>query len=618
MARDNYPDTLGNQYASGRLSRRKMLQGAGAAAAVFVAGCSDDSEADGDTTPIGGGKKQEFHTFIPGAIESQSQIQNPWGNSSNYHEFAWMIHPHIARWSTSVEFNQEERHQYNRFVTTGVESLDIDEQNGTITIGLYDDWQWTSGDEVTADDLLLNLKINKYVALGGSVLWDNISKLSKKDDKTVVIELGEVNVDYATKQLFTQDFHLNPPSTINGKKTIFVEYLNRLEKASSDKEIQKIDQELSSDEDWPIVETVTCGPWKITDSTGTVVTMVPNEGFHSPVEFSARIENFDAAGGRSQPISAALSGKIEAGPLPQPEHLTQVNKMDNMEVVIRKGTSVQGLALNWNTDAKGVPDVYTEPKFRQAIAYILDNDKISRAHPTRTTKLTRADGVFFDAKKVLPNVHDSLRSYETDHKKAERLLKEVGLTKKGGTWHYDGSPLVIKHVSPNYHHWPTTGQATMSQLNQFGFKTQFRVNEQFGSILWGRSDDTWNSLRTHASALSPVSYMTEMLGEESMVYFPKTVEVPMPIGDWNGSLETVNVRKAVDGLGTLTGKQYTKQLEKLAWVHNYSLPSIPTNVENWGMMYYTDEWKWPAKDDPLWGLDFTNRSFMSIPAMSPK
>lgn len=328
--------------------------------------------------------------------------------------------------------------------------------------------------------------------------------------------------------------------------------------------------------------------------------------------------NFDAAGGRSQPISAALAEKVEAGPIPQPEHIEQIKNTDGLNVVIRSGMEVQGLALNWNTDADGVPDVYADPKFRQAIAYVLDNEKISRAHPTRTGVVEGADGVFFDVENVLPNLHNDLRPYNVDHAKAESLLEETGVSKQDGTWHYDGDPLVIEHISPNYHHWPTTGQATMSQLDQFGFQTKFRINEEFGSILWGRSDDSWNSLRTHTSALSPVMYMTEMFGEDSMVYFPETIEVPMPVGEWNGALQEVNVQTAVDGLGKFSGAEYTERLEKLAWVHNYTLPSIPTNVENWGMMYWTDEWSWPDRNDPLWGVNFTNRTFMSIPATGKK
>lgn len=168
-----------------RLTRRRLLHGAGAAAVVFVAGCSGDS--DGDPTPVNGagdgnvesgGTGPEFHTFIPGAIESQSQIQNPWGK--NLHALSWMIHPHYARYSTSAEFNREETKEYDQFVPTGVENLDIDEANRTITLGLYDDWQWTSGDEVTADDLLLNLEIAKHIAVSGSVLWNNVSDLKKK------------------------------------------------------------------------------------------------------------------------------------------------------------------------------------------------------------------------------------------------------------------------------------------------------------------------------------------------------------------------------------------------------------------------------------------------------
>lgn len=627
MANDDYTPSERNGHASDRLSRRRMMQGAGAATAVFLAGCSGGD--DEDVTPVNGnggngggggnggnGGGMEFHTFLPGAMESQSQIQNPWG--SNLHALAWSIHPQLARWSTSAEFNKETSNTYDQFVPLGLESLDIDEDNGTITMGLYDDWQWTSGDEVTADDLTLRLKIQKELGKIDSVMWSNVDAITAEGDKTVVMELGELNTDYAAKQMFTQDYQLSPPREIDGEETVFVDYLERLQDATTTDEITKIDQELTDDHQWPIDETVTCGPWKISDSTETVAVLEPHDGYHSTPEFSGRIENFDAAGGRSQPISAALSGDIEAGPLPQPEHIERIRNEENMEIVIRAGTAVQGLAFNWNTDADGVPEVYTEPKFRQAIAYVLNNEEISRAHPTRTTALERADGVFFNVEGVLPNVHDKLRTYETDHEKATQLLEEVGFSKEDGSWYYEGEKFVIDHISPNYHHWPTTGQATMNQLNQFGFETNFSVNEQFGSILWGRSDDTWKSLRTHTNAQSPVSYLGTMFDGDSMVYFPETIEVPMPVGDWEGDLQEINVREEVDGLAKLSGEEYTTQVELLAWVYNYALPSIPTNVENWGMMYWTDEWNWPAKDDPLWGVNYTNRTFMSIPAMSPK
>ncbi|MCU4744668.1 ABC transporter substrate-binding protein [Halobacteria archaeon AArc-m2/3/4] len=604
-----------------------MIQGAGAVTSVFVAGCiggDDDDETtpvtgngDGDGNGNGnGGSDLEFHTFLPGAMNPQEQIQNPWG--SNHHALAWAVHPQIARWATAAEFNTEEEHTYDQFVSPHTESLDIDEENGVVSFDLYDDWQWTSGDEVTAEDVLLHLRISQHVEGIGSVLWNNISDMYADGEKTVVIELGDVNVDYATKQLFTEALHISPPREVDGEETVFVEYLERLDDASTEEEINEIDTELNDDHEWPIDETVSCGAWEVVDATETVAVLEPNEGFHSPVEFSARMENFDATGGRAQPISAALSQQIQAGPLPQPEHIEQIQQEDDMEVVIRTGTEVQGLAFNWNTDADDVPDVYADPRFRQGIAHVLNNENIDRAHPTRTSGLDRADGVFFNVEEQLPNIHDDLRTYETDHERAEELLTEAGLSLEDGTWYYDGEPLLIEHISPDFHHWPTTGQATVGQLGEFGFETEFRVDESFSGILWGRDDDTWNSLRTHTDALSPISYMDEMFGDNSMVHFPETVEVPKPVGDWDGSMEEVNVREAVDGLAQLTGDEYTEQMEELAWVYNYTLPSIPTNVENWGMMYWGNEWEWPAKDDPLWGINYTNRSFMSIPAMSPR
>lgn len=639
----NQKSATSNRYSDSSVSRRRILQGVGGATVLTLAGCtSDDSPGEGDTTPVnqnetnssgnGNGNNSgtnesgnaseggdsdlpEFHTYLPGAIESQSQIINPWGQ--NNHALEWAVHPQFARWSTTAEFNQgETTNTFDQFVEMGMESIDIDQDNGVITMSLHDDWQWTTGDEVTADDATMHLNIWRLLNFD-SVLWSNIDQIYAEDDKTAVIEVGNLNTEYASRMILTADRKFQPPREVNGEGTVWLEYLERLQDASGEDAITEIDQELNSDEDYAIEETPTCGPWEITNSTSTVAELVPNDGFYNDVSFRGRIENFDAGGGRAQPISACLSGNIEAGPLPQPEHIEQIQSNDNMENVIRTGTAVQGLTFNWNTSADGVPDVYTDPKFRQGIAYVLNNEEIGRAHPTRSTAIQRADGVFFNVEETLPNIHDQLRSYETDHEQATALLEEAGLTQEDGTWMYDGEPLTINHISPAYHHWPTTGQATMGQLNEFGFETSFSVNENFNSIYFGRSDDTWNSLRTHIDALTPSSYLTQTFGGNSMMYFPETIEVPMPIGEWEGDMTEINVREEVDGLAQLTGDDYTEQVERLAWVFNYTLPSIPTNVENWGMMYWTDEWNWPDKDDPLWGVNYTNRTFMSIPAMSP-
>ncbi|MFC7196401.1 ABC transporter substrate-binding protein [Halosimplex aquaticum] len=159
-------------------------------------------------------------------------------------------------------------------------------------------------------------------------------------------------------------------------------------------------------------------------------------------------------GGRAQPISAFLSGDIEAGPLPQPEHIERIQSDDSKEVVIRAGTAVQGFALNWNTSAEDVPEIYANPKFRQAIAYVLDNEGIGRAHPTRTTALERADGVFFNVEEALPNIHDQLEPTRSTTRRRRRCSRTSGSRRRTGR----GSTTARRSRSTTSRRTTTTGR----------------------------------------------------------------------------------------------------------------------------------------------------------------
>jgi hypothetical protein len=59
-------------------------------------------------------------------------------------------------------------------------------------------------------------------------------------------------------------------------------------------------------------------------------------------------------------------------------------------------------------------------------------------------------------------------------------------------------------------------------------------------------------------------------------HFPAEVEVPMPVGDPEGSMETVNIDETARTLAMdVDESEHVEAFETLAWVYNYEVVSVP-------------------------------------------
>lgn len=607
------------------VSRRRALKAAGGATALFLAGCQgtdeevtppDSTETTGDETDTGGQGGQAdatYKTYLSGPLKDV-QIQNNFGRNLNA-DLAWMTQPHIGRLATSASFHSsDETHTHNKIIPMGSKSIDVGEN--AITIELHDDWQWTTGKEVTSKDLALRLRLENEKTLDSEV-WNNITEITEEGEKTVKIHLSEeINQDYIATSLFTRKLRMDTPYKIDGEKTKFVEFLQRFQDASSEEKITSIDEELYDYTDVSLADTVLCGPWNVRKTTESVAAFEPNDGFYGDVNFSSKAQHLGGSGARGQALAATLSGRLDAGPLPKPEHLAGLD--ESLDVVIRRGAKYQGLAVNMDTSLDNVPDVFANAKFRQGLAYAIDAQKVSDSSPTRSSPVENVDGIELNSAEKIPQVHDKLRTYEQDTDKAASLFQEAGLTKSDGKWMLpSGEPLKIEMYSPPWHHWPTLSQTTASQLQDFGIQIDHTVSgDVFIDQMWVNNDYTIG--RNSIKVAHPVMSLRRVFKPDNEFGLPETLEVPTPIGNYDGSLEEWNVAELSSKLVKSTGEEYTNTLEKLAWAFNYWIPMVPTNTENWGMLYRVDKWDWPSSDDPRWAVDYQNRSLMSEGLMQPK
>lgn len=68
----------------------------------------------------------------------------------------------------------------------------------------------------------------------------------------------------------------------------------------------------------------------------------------------------------------------------------------------------------------------------------------------------------------------------------------------------------------------------------------------------------------------------------------------MPVGDPDGSLDTIDVHGLMDELSTNSDEDRNREIvQELAWAYNQSVPQIPIWFRYGQMFLNTSDWEWP-------------------------
>ena len=602
------PHNDGDASNTDRYSRRRVVQGIGLTGALALAGCSGDGgdgdgddNADGggdgagggggdgdtgaDTTGGGGQPVEETWTGVLTKPGDEGQ-HNPW--SQNYNFDGFFLYDFLGRYHGN-------RHEFVGFVVD-----DWSVEGTSATVHIRDSYTWHNGDPVLAEDLVTQLDIE---ALVGSP-FDSVESWEATGDRTVEFQLSkEVNEFMLLEQLLQR--------RLKAKTSVYGEYAEQARQAESEEDEQAVIEDLQSmelqfgAEQAPIGN----GPWQFKEGSNQAWTFELYEDYDNG-HFSADERNFDQAGWRYVPNkskrSLALSNeKIDYWTKTHPTQAQidqQPDSVDWNRVPLYNG---YGLVPNFRNEPWG------DARVRQSILYAVDFDLLAK----NTSGAFQRDPIEIPCgvsnsvlDTYLGDSQDQYVTYDMDTDAAASLLEDAGFSREDGNWYKpDGDRFAPTIQEGRGGYWVSLGQNVTSQLQEFGIDAELRKvghTEMYGDIVPnGKFDligDWWSGQwfrggypGFHIRSVT-VGWWADQTG------YPQEVEMPMPVGDPEGSTETVDVGTLFEDLSTARDDQTEQDLiEQAAWVYNMTLPKLPMTVERDINLFDVENWEMPPLDGDL-------------------
>ena len=461
-------------------------------------------------------------------------------------------------------------------------------ENGVFDAKVNTDLEWHDGSRsVQAKDLATKLKLQLAI---GDPITNYTEKIEVLDEETVRMHLsGPVN-----QRIF---LHTAVVQQLNTRAEVYKDFISRYEEAEPDsKEMDQMVNDLLS---FKVTEPVGNGPWKFDEANSQYLQAVPNENY--PLEATAnaqyvvRTRNFEEA----QKDTAVIQGELDATQgggadpdLKWPDH------------VYFDGTPNHGgggMAFNQNHPVMGKRLV------RKAITYVLDRQKIGKSIYKRTASPTHevpVTGLSVDQTDVWLDDPSQYELYEVNTDKADELMKEAGYERGDNGYFVDGDGKTIE--APIHVPGPWQGEVegwtvAANMLDEWGIKSQPKPTDTttlFGDIIPNNdfvlTMDWWGSGAIPHPFFSFQSSLYDSSASslpQNAYGIPEKVEVPMPIGDPQGSMKTIDLGKEMNKLATTTDEETgRKTVQKLAWVFNQYVPQNPPVSKIEACWMSTDDW----------------------------
>lgn len=575
-------------------SRRRFLQGIGAAGAVSLAGCQGQSGNDTTTTTTSGGGDDTTTTTSSGGSPMDPELtldslgvpaSDVQWNEFNFANYKWMVQAHIMDpFAVHDPVN-------NEFIGMTLSDWSIDLENRTMTMKVNTDYHWHDGEKVvkpvTSQDFYRHFKMEQYMGWSSS---NYVSNIKTPDDETVEVDLKG---DASNKSFIEWNLLTN---VLSHGMPVYDEWLNRFENEDKDAVSKDLSGFSISTEDM-----ISYGPFALKSADTEKLHAVKNTGHPASDQINFPKMAFKYVGGSAQRLWQALSGGDLDGHvrLNVPSDVA-LSFPDHLEYTTYPSLGGMSIATNWA--GKDTSDV----RVRQALAYIIDQQQATRnAGATIREPVTSQVGMSDGYASNYLNM-DTYRGYPKDHEKATQLLEDAGYTKENGQWKRpDGSNFgpVLKAAAGG---GPTilAAQTIASQLSSFGLDTRLQTFDGTtyqSKILQGGDYQIavtgWGAGYPH-----PYAWYNDAIngsGRKSKE-MPKTVELP-EIGNFNGDpgAITVDLDTEVEALARISEDEMDEAVARLAWVYNWGIPQIQI-FEQENMTWFSDDhWKYPALDSDI-------------------
>lgn len=334
-----------------------------------------------------------------------------------------------------------------------------------ITVKLRPGVQWSDGSPLTARDFVGLYDVRWAQE---DPIWESLTDVKAPSDTTLVFE-----TDSLSPNLMQQLIRWNQPAA----SSQFGDVYRRLARLRAEGSAPSADAVAAVVKDLDAMKpatTVAYGPYVIDPRTVTAqqLRMSKNAGGYNADEID--FDRVDVAwGSTQQTVPLLLQNELDyTTDALTPSDVKAIAANPSIELIrtpLSTGTGV------WFNESR---KPFDDKRFRQAIALIVDRQRNARVSLGDAAKPVE-HMVGFSDNYVRDWLSDStvaaLDTYERDEAKAAQLLEQVGLSREGATWTFEGKPFGFEIIAPaDFPDFLASAKDVSAQLNEFGFDTHVR------------------------------------------------------------------------------------------------------------------------------------------------
>jgi peptide/nickel transport system substrate-binding protein len=580
--------------------RRQLLQAAGSGAVVALAGCSQSgpSSDDGGSNGTGDGDGNDSGNDSDGGADGGSGEPMDdtfsgavWTNpdDAQYNPYNPRNFPGVG---IDILFDQLAR--YSPVERSFVPSLATEwswADDTTFDLTLASDRTWHDGSDLTAEDVALRLRLDKHM-LPSAGAWQYLDGVSVAGPQKLQFSLAEKTNRRVFETLVLPTMVYTPPAH-------FSDHLQAFREASGEEEKKAVKSELL---EYTIREPIGNGPFAYEGREGKVRLLFSKYGEYptaDSINWSKYELNYLPTNNKNW--AAMNSGTTDGTTFGSTKKVVE----GFPEYVVRSDLpTLRGIGFQFQHDH----EVWGRRRVRRAFGHIVNRSDLYENTPGFKSPIEVITGHDFGPKvdEWFGDLLGDFDAYEQDHERAAALLREAGFSKESGSWVGEGGDPLEAPISASSccNEYVAQAQTAVSQLQSFGVEARMKTVDPTTAVsLFEKGDFAiWTGGIGAGGKAHPyfnyAQYFTDQITRKAQS-MPKRFEVPMPVGDAEGDLQTVDVVSKVEELGRVSGEAATELVHELGWVYNQALPNYPiSQFTNSGWMT-TDHWEFPDVSEPI-------------------
>lgn len=595
----------GNTWRNSDTSRRDFIKYGTAGGVALAAGCLSDS----------GGSTDRFRVFDPetsSALPTERHC-NPWNSSQRG---TW--HPGALIFDRPVIYSPSEDEIYP-LIATDWEMVD----DTTLEFTFSEDWSWHDGDQVVADDWVMQLQIAleilEFQAEDGDRPHQVIESAEAPDEQTARVNLHDPLSAKVAVQNVTADLVGDESRGIFTKHTDdqWSEWHEQLQNTDDDSEMESLLEEITTEKYPALEDAVGNGPFQVADlGDNTMVFETfddhPNGDNLNFSEFSSHVYQ------NNNPTQPYANDEVDAAHTQFPVEDDVESQLPDGHTLIKEGFSTNKLfAFNCGHEID-FDTPFDSVNVRKAVCHIFDRQQVSSSlegvnrlfewPPCRVPGNVLDEGSHDAAEWV----QDFEMYGQNDTERAAEYLREEGYEQDDdGNWLTpDGEQFEINIMGGVER---KDFGVLKQNLNDFGIETNQQEPDD-ATLDERRQSGNYHIMPDGSSAngvraLWALDLVPNWI--QSITHFEPETEIPMPVGDPEGSegTKTINVEEHIRQWQVTDDDQYHREL---LWWWNQTVPEMEAMFQPDAGAYNADNW---SLDAPAGVINGTEDALYLIPKM---